>query len=895
MLTHSFYCFICFALALATTSLTNEVHEPPRSPQRYLVSLDPARSRSLEEVETHLKSKDVNHEILLDFTDLVPDVFCGFSLQMFEDDLQHLESFAHVKEISRLGRISRPGAFQERRLDGPPHSKPSQYPPHIQTRISKLHEMGIYGQGVKVALIDDGIDCAHPAFGSGFGLGFKIGFGKSFVNDDGDGIGKATSGASHSPCTPCGWHGTSTAGMLGSADVGYGPIGAAPNVTLGMYRVAGCKQGNAAYDDVMMAAMLQAHKDAADVISISMDSVGGWGEGKALSQVANRLVQEKGAIIIVLAGNQGNEGLFLAGGLASARNVIAVGSVESQATMARSFTASTGKKLTLYRPTAMDLPGEYPVYMTANSTDATRDACDELLKHTPDLTNYIVLIKQGDCSYSDQAKRVVAKGARQILFYLNSTRIPTLPSKMSKATISAIPLEDGRYIFDEAKKNPAGFKVSFPPSDYFYVKNPDGGLPSEYSTYGPSFDFESPQPAVAGVGGRVVTTLPIKEGSYALSSGTSMSTPQIAGIAALILSARGKKFTGLTMRSRLTTTAKPLNSPITSLGLDSVVHQGGGLVDAFCAAWTNTTISVPGLVLNDSISFRADQEFTISNNGTSSIDYVLSHRPAITLQTFSSGSKYGRPDLKPIPSNHSATARISPVRFRLSPGSSQSIKVNFSPPEHLDPRWLSVYSGYVVMASNFECESHNVPYYGVVGSLKKQPIIDRGPNEAKIANYPYLAFEKTAPEHGITLASPTANPSPLSTAFVWNLKEHNMTSLHFRMLFGSLLFRFDILPGNTVLSNGTDDRDVERYFRGTRLIGAMPVDDPDDIKAWGRSSLYHQTAPWNGTVITRDQKQARLLPSGSYRLLFRALRVTGQKDNGYDYDHWISPQFKLIN
>ncbi|WAR58539.1 hypothetical protein PtB15_5B773 [Puccinia triticina] len=86
----------------------------------------------------------------------------------------------------------------------PPHSKPSQYPPHIQTRISKLHEMGIYGQGVKVALIDDGIDCAHPAFGSGFGLGFKIGFGKSFVNDDGDGIGKATSGASHSPCTPCG-------------------------------------------------------------------------------------------------------------------------------------------------------------------------------------------------------------------------------------------------------------------------------------------------------------------------------------------------------------------------------------------------------------------------------------------------------------------------------------------------------------------------------------------------------------------------------------------------------------------------------------------------------------------------------------------------------------------
>jgi hypothetical protein len=131
----------------------------------------------------------------------------------------------------------------------------------------------------------------------------------------------------------------------------------------------------------------------------------------------------------------------------------------------------------------------------------------------------------------------------------------------------------------------------------------------------------------------------------------------------------------------------------------AVVHQGGGLIDAFCAVWTNTTISVPGLVLNDSISFRPNQEFTISNNGTSFVDYVLSHRPAVTLQTFSPDSKYGRADLKPTPSNLSATARIYPKRFRLSPGSSQVIRVIFSPPESLDFRWLPVYSGYIVMVS----------------------------------------------------------------------------------------------------------------------------------------------------------------------------------------------------
>lgn len=46
--------------------------------------------------------------------------------------------------------------------------------------------MGIYGKGVRVALIDSGIDCSHPALGKGFGPGFKIAFGKNFADDDTD-------------------------------------------------------------------------------------------------------------------------------------------------------------------------------------------------------------------------------------------------------------------------------------------------------------------------------------------------------------------------------------------------------------------------------------------------------------------------------------------------------------------------------------------------------------------------------------------------------------------------------------------------------------------------------------------------------------------------------------
>lgn len=57
----------------------------------------------------------------------------------------------------------------------------------METRISDLHQLGHFGQGIKVAVIDTAVDCAHPALGAGFGDGRKIGFGRDLVGDDYDG------------------------------------------------------------------------------------------------------------------------------------------------------------------------------------------------------------------------------------------------------------------------------------------------------------------------------------------------------------------------------------------------------------------------------------------------------------------------------------------------------------------------------------------------------------------------------------------------------------------------------------------------------------------------------------------------------------------------------------
>jgi hypothetical protein len=40
--------------------------------------------------------------------------------------------------------------------------------------VDKLHALGIKGDGMKIRIVDRGVDYYHPSLGGGFGPGFKI-------------------------------------------------------------------------------------------------------------------------------------------------------------------------------------------------------------------------------------------------------------------------------------------------------------------------------------------------------------------------------------------------------------------------------------------------------------------------------------------------------------------------------------------------------------------------------------------------------------------------------------------------------------------------------------------------------------------------------------------------
>ena len=114
------------------------------------------------------------------------------------------------------------------------------------------HASGNRGTGVKVGIIDSGIDYRHPELSASYAGGWD------FVNNDGD------------PRDDYG-HGTKVAGVVGAADDGSGIVGVAPRADLYAYKVLD-SSGRGSYSDVI-AALDRAVADGISVVNMSFGSV----------------------------------------------------------------------------------------------------------------------------------------------------------------------------------------------------------------------------------------------------------------------------------------------------------------------------------------------------------------------------------------------------------------------------------------------------------------------------------------------------------------------------------------------------------------------------------------------------------------------------------------------
>lgn len=164
------------------------------------------------------------------------------------------------------------------------------------------------GVGVKVAVIDTGIDNGHPDFKNANGNSRVI-LGATFVT--GTKSAKDDNG-----------HGTHVAGTIGASNNSIGVVGVAPNCTLLAVKVL--DRTGSGYMSWVIAGIDWAANNGAQVINLSLGSSTG---SQALKDAVDRAVAN-GVVVVAAAGNNGDKG-NAASYPAAYDSVIAVGATDS--------------------------------------------------------------------------------------------------------------------------------------------------------------------------------------------------------------------------------------------------------------------------------------------------------------------------------------------------------------------------------------------------------------------------------------------------------------------------------------------------------------------------------------------------------------------------------------
>ncbi|WP_419958758.1 S8 family serine peptidase [Psychrobacillus psychrotolerans] len=465
--------------------------------------------------------------------------------------------------------------------------------------IEKLWNEGIEGQGVKVAVLDTGIDADHPEFAGIYKGGKNFipnssTYTKTRTEDDASETlpSERPAGTPEFNTTGSSFytsHGTHVAGTIAAIGANeYGIKGIAPKVDLYAYRVLGA-YGSGSTSGIVKA-IDTAVIEKMDVINLSLGG-GANSETDAGSFAINNAMMA-GTIGVVATGNDGpNRGTM--GTPATARLGIAVGNTTNPETMHNGeVKVSVGdynltKQLQLMGTTfgkdlATQLQGEFDL-VAVPGLGEVKDF------EGIDVKGKVALIARGSIAFVDKIENSRAQGAVATIIHNSATGsgTPNASGTFLGDSFAFIPTvdmsyTDGMAIRAELAKGTG--KVSF---GKFASTKTLGDDVNDSSSRGPSTPNFDIKPDVSAPGTNIMSTIPMYKKdfpdavygeAYDRKTGTSMATPHIAGIAALVKQAN-PSWNAFDVKVALSNTAKILDTK-----KYDVFAQGAGRVDAYAAA-----------------------------------------------------------------------------------------------------------------------------------------------------------------------------------------------------------------------------------------------------------------------------------------------------------------------
>ncbi|SEH45578.1 minor extracellular serine protease Vpr [Halobacillus karajensis] len=414
------------------------------------------------------------------------------------------------------------------------------------------------GKGVKVGIIDTGMDYNHPDLKQNFKGGYDT------VDFDDDPMETKEEGATS--------HGTHVAGIIG-AD---GEMkGMAPDSELYAYRALG--PGGVGSSVQVIAAIEEAVEDGMDVINLSLgNDVNGpdWPTTHAVNKAI-----ELGTVVVVAAGNSGPGG-WTVGSPATSSEAITVGA--SALAQEAPFLKVAGEReririQTMAGSVPWDLTKKYPVRYVGKGD-----------REWVNLQGKIALFERGGAPFSEKALMAYQKGAVAVLIYnneegafqggLDGVELPIPVASLSK--------EAGAWVKE---------KVVLQNQWVETVKVTLGDQVAPFSSRGPVTTNWEIKPDILAPGVNIHSTIP---GGYESLQGTSMAAPHIAGIAALMKEAH-PEWTPSEIKQALTSTADLVSN---SKGPFPPTEQGAGFVNI------NEAIEPELLVEQSSLSFGKLEE-----------------------------------------------------------------------------------------------------------------------------------------------------------------------------------------------------------------------------------------------------------------------------------------------
>lgn len=737
---------------------------------------------------------------------------------------------------------------------------------------------GATGAGIRIGVIDTGVDYHHPDLGGGFGAGYRVAYGYDFVGDRYDaGTGGGRYQIPHPDGDPddCHGHGTHVAGILGADGdpAAGGVLGVAPDATLGAYRVFGCDGSTSA--DIMIAAMERAYADGMDVVNMSIGAAFMTWPQYPTAAAADALVA-KGVVVVAAIGNSGASGVYSAGAPGVGRNVIGVASFENSHLDMAYFQTNDGTRFG-YLPANGGAPiptsGSAPIVATGTPA-STADACNTGTPPMPpalgDLTGKIALIRRGTCAFYEKSRNAQNAGAIGVVIYNSVFGLltPNVVPPTAADPVVGIPVVSLTNTAGAALHN----KIAAGPTTLTWTDqrgsfvNPAGGRAAVSSAYGLDAELQL-KPNIGAPGALIRSTYPLEVQPYATLSGTSMASPHVAGAVALYLE-KHPDATPAQVQGALQNSADPVNffqGTGFSTFVEAVHKQGAGMLDIDDAILAQTSIAPSQLSVGEGTTAR-QFALTIANHGSNTVQYSISHRSAL-----STGGTFPPVSL----TTTAATFATSHSTVTVPAGGTANVTVTITPPAAASTN-LRVYGGYIVISGD---RTYRVPYAGFRGDYQAIQVLAAG----GCAAVPLPAIFR---EGGETTCTASAKLdvafSPQAEGATFNVEDRaDRPWIFYHRAHQSRrleIHAIDQTTGETYLLASQD------YLSRNAANTASFVNGGFSRYRW--DGKYVAT---KGSVVNR-----REAPAGTYKLRMTVTKATEPGDASTMTETWLSPAIHIV-